>query len=309
MTPHYSKTLEQWAGAARVVLAVVFTDIVGSTGLANLLGDENMENLRRAHFTRARRLINTHGGYETKTIGDSFMVVFHTAVDALNFALALHEYTGDARVKVRAGVHVGPVRVVENDVQGKMVAFTARLVSWPKDDLIVISDSAKTHVEDELGADVEGILFSSHTVNDLKGFPGEHRIWRIQRSVALEASEIDKESLTYYLHTVFADRPHAKPEAIPALVEELRAAGYATIGDVVRVIKKGWDAFLHYEPRRYIGNDLIIEDGNKDTRLSDVGVIRSLLYIADENFRLLSGQRFSESRMARINEARELLKE
>lgn len=275
------RRLEQWAGAARVTLAIVFTDVVGSTALGNQLGNDKLNDVRNAHFTQARRLIVANGGYEIKTIGDSFMVAFHTAIDALNFALSLHDFTGNESIRIRAGVHVGPVHIVEDDLSGKMVNFASRLVSWPQDDWIIISNNAKEHIEDELGSDLEDFSFFPYIVNDFKGFPGKHTIWHAEYREDFSSREITMESLTAYLYNKFPDREHAAPQSVSQLVDQLKACGYTTLGDIEQAIKKGWSAFLAYEPRRYVGNDIIARNSNQDLRLSDVAAIRSLFYIVD----------------------------
>ena len=302
------RRLEQWAGAARVTLAIVFTDVVGSTALGNQLGNEKLDDVRNAHFTQARRLIIANGGYEVKTIGDSFMVAFHTAMDALKFALSLHDFTGNESIRIRAGVHVGPVHIVEDDLSGKMVNFASRLVSWPQDDWIIISNNAKEHIEDELGSASEGFSFLPYIVNDLKGFLGEHTIWRAEYLETFSSREINTESLATYLRHKFPDRIHAVPQSVSQLADQLKARGHMTLGDIEQAIRKGWNALLTYEPCRYIGNDLICRPSNKDLRLSDVAAIRSLFYIVDENFRVMSGDHFSASQMERLNEARALLR-
>lgn len=304
----HEQKLEEWAGASRVTIALVFTDIVDSTALSNMLGNEGIGDVRRAHFNQARSFIAANAGYEIKTIGDSFMAAFHTAIDALNFALSLHSYTGHEQIRIRAGIHVGPVHIVENDLSGKMVNFTARLVGWPKSDWVVLSNNAKEHIEDELGANLGDFSFFPYEVHEFKGFPGPHRIWSVEYREKNSAREINTESLTTYLHGRFPDREHASSERVSDLARQLKAAGYMTLGDIEQAIKRGWSAFLAYEPRRYVGNDLIARDGNVDLRLSDVGAIRSLFYIVDENFRVMSGERFSASMMERIEEARALLK-
>jgi class 3 adenylate cyclase len=86
-----------WAGAARATIALVFTDIVGSTALANRLGNEAMDEVRGQHFQQGRRLVRAFGGYEIKTIGDSLMVTFRTAVEALDFVLAFEQDAGHPR--------------------------------------------------------------------------------------------------------------------------------------------------------------------------------------------------------------------
>src|SRR6202035_2541422 len=81
-----NKPLIEWAGGARVTLAIVFTDIVGSTALGVQLGDAAMKEIRRAHFAHSRTLIAQHHGREIKTIGDSVMAVFRSAGAALDYA-------------------------------------------------------------------------------------------------------------------------------------------------------------------------------------------------------------------------------
>jgi len=44
-----------------------------------------MSEIRMAHFTQSRRLLAKHNGREIKTIGDSFMVAFHDAGEALDY--------------------------------------------------------------------------------------------------------------------------------------------------------------------------------------------------------------------------------
>ena len=60
-------------------------------------------------------------------IGDSFMVIFRTALDALDFVLALERETGDARIIIRAGIHVGSARIFDDDIFGNMVNYTKRV--------------------------------------------------------------------------------------------------------------------------------------------------------------------------------------
>ena len=106
----------EWAGDKRVTLAVVFTDIVGSTAMGEELRDEAMGEVRRMHFTQSRRLISEFRGREIKTIGDSFMAAFKSVGAALDYALALSENTGHPKVRIRAGIHIGQMEVEEGDV-------------------------------------------------------------------------------------------------------------------------------------------------------------------------------------------------
>ena len=68
----------KWAGPDRLLLALVFTDIVGSTALNEAIKDERMNAVRRAHFAQSRKLIGDCAGCEIKTIGDAFLVAFRS---------------------------------------------------------------------------------------------------------------------------------------------------------------------------------------------------------------------------------------
>ena len=74
-----NKPLIEWAGGARVTLAIVFTDIVDSTALGIQLGDAAMSEVRRRHFAQSTALVAKYAGREIKTIGDSVMAVFRSA--------------------------------------------------------------------------------------------------------------------------------------------------------------------------------------------------------------------------------------
>ena len=62
---------------------VLFTDVEGSTRLADLLGDARAQELRRNHDTLTRQALSKYGGAEIKHTGDGFMASFHSVVDAL----------------------------------------------------------------------------------------------------------------------------------------------------------------------------------------------------------------------------------
>lgn len=58
------------------VVALLFTDLVGSTALLAHLGDDAAEELRRTHFGLLRQAVAQAGGEEVKTLGDGLMVFF-----------------------------------------------------------------------------------------------------------------------------------------------------------------------------------------------------------------------------------------
>lgn len=150
-------TLQEWAGAgpmSMTTLALVFTDIVGSTNLASKGGDKKWIEILMQHFQQARRLKDTCHGYEIKLIGDAYMVAFRTAADAFQFAWQFYNDTGHPQVRIRAGIHVGQVRIVENDIYGLMVNYTSRIQHLLPRLGIMLSDAAKNDIVAELGKEL-----------------------------------------------------------------------------------------------------------------------------------------------------------
>jgi class 3 adenylate cyclase len=171
---------QTWAGAAKSVLAIAFTDIVNSTALNNQLGNEEMDTVRRAHFRQGRKLLLQFGGYEIKTIGDSLMVALRTAVDAFNWSLALYRETGHELIKIRAGLHVGQVQIKEDDAFGAMVNYAARVAGQARGAEIWVSSRAKSDIDEERAAAHRSLRWIEHNGVVLKGFQGTHQLWSVE---------------------------------------------------------------------------------------------------------------------------------
>lgn len=173
----------EWAGSPKLTLAIVFTDIIDSTLLTNEMGNEYMNQARRAHFTRTRSLIEKYNGYEIKTNGDEFMAAFHTAVNAFDFAFDLKADSGDKRVSIRAGMHIGPVVVEEEDVQGAAVSYAARVVGMAAKGGVWMSNDVKNHIDQEKAQHHNNLNWQQHPDCELKGFPGKHLLWSVKENV------------------------------------------------------------------------------------------------------------------------------
>ena len=95
--------------------ALLLTDVVDSTQLAERLGDQAMAGVWAAHDRVARDLLPPWRGREIDKT-DGMLLLFDAAGDALQYALAYHQALGQLPVplKARAGLHVGPVILREN---------------------------------------------------------------------------------------------------------------------------------------------------------------------------------------------------
>jgi class 3 adenylate cyclase len=173
--------VRDWADGEQVTLAIVITDVVGSTVLGEEIRDEAMNEVRRAHFAQSRRLIGKFQGREIKTIGESFLAAFRCMGDALDYVRALRRNTGHPQVRIRAGIHIGPMHVEAGDVFGGTVNFAARVVGAIQGAEIWLSERPKEDI-DRLGAGKhKGLKWERHDSVAMKGFPAKFTLWALSR--------------------------------------------------------------------------------------------------------------------------------
>jgi YVTN family beta-propeller protein len=133
----------------------LFTDIEASTRLVKELGDGYAAVLAE-HQRLLREAFAQHGGHEIDTQGDSFFVAFRRARDAVaaavaaQHALAEHEWPTGARVRVRMGLHSGEPAVGEDRYTGLGVHRAARVGAAGHGGQILLSETTRSLVEDDL---------------------------------------------------------------------------------------------------------------------------------------------------------------
>src|SRR5215216_379932 len=111
----------------------LFTDIEGSTKLAQEYPDE-MPALLARHHEILNQAITNHDGFTFQIVGDSFFVAFHNANDALNSAMdiqrALHqEAWSPAPIKVRMGIHTGTAQLQDPSKSPRYSGYAALATS------------------------------------------------------------------------------------------------------------------------------------------------------------------------------------
>jgi class 3 adenylate cyclase len=119
----------------RVRRAFMFTDIVKSTDLVGLIGDEAWEDLLRWHDQTLRSLFASQGGEIAHHTGDGFFVAFEDARSALNCAVAVQRSLAEHRRDhgfaplVRIGVHTAEATRRGQDYSGGEVHKAARIAA------------------------------------------------------------------------------------------------------------------------------------------------------------------------------------
>jgi class 3 adenylate cyclase len=119
--------------AQRVTKAFMFTDIVGSTDLARVMGDDAWGNVLAWHDDTMRRLFTIHRGEEVKQVGDGFFVAFDEPLDAVECAvdiqkrLTAHGKEAGFAPEVRIGLHCAEATRKGLDYEGLGVHEAARI--------------------------------------------------------------------------------------------------------------------------------------------------------------------------------------
>ena len=94
------------AGVSQV--ALLFSDLQGSTALYERVGDAVAFNMVREHFALLAGVVRDHDGAVVKTIGDAVMASFGDPANAVKAALAMQARIADHELVLKLGVHVGP---------------------------------------------------------------------------------------------------------------------------------------------------------------------------------------------------------
>ena len=134
-------------------LTLLFSDIEGSTRLLSQLGVQYGEALS-VQRSIMREEIRRWAGHEIGTEGDSFFIVFTSASDAVEAALAAQRrlasygWPNAAAVRVRMGLHTGEPTRHEDDYVGMDVHRAARIASAAHGGQIVVSASTAQRIGD-----------------------------------------------------------------------------------------------------------------------------------------------------------------
>lgn len=132
----------------RVTKTFMFTDIVTSTDLIGLIGDDAWESLLAWHDRALRAVFGSHRGVEVNHTGDGFFVSFDSVSDGVEAAVAIQRRLAEHRREhgfapsVRIGLHVAEASVDGGDYRGQGVHLAARVAAVAGPEEIVISKDA-----------------------------------------------------------------------------------------------------------------------------------------------------------------------
>jgi class 3 adenylate cyclase len=155
----------------RVLSTILFTDIVGSTERAAVLGDRAWHELLQRHHELVRRQLVRFRGREVNTAGDGFFASFDGPARAIRCAQAIVEGVHALGLEVRAGLHTGECELLDGKVAGIAVHTGARVAAQAAPGEVLVSSTVKDLVAGS------GIAFQDRGTHELKGVPDEWRLY------------------------------------------------------------------------------------------------------------------------------------
>ena len=155
-------------------MTFMFTDIEGSTRLAQVLGPQGWAGMLERHRQLLRGAWAGHNGVEVSTEGDGFFVTFESASDALaaaadvQRALAQEPWPAGQEVRVRIGVHTGEAVLSHGGYIGHDIHRAARIGAAGYGGQILVSDTTAALVGERPPPGTSFRALGTHRLKDLR---------------------------------------------------------------------------------------------------------------------------------------------
>jgi class 3 adenylate cyclase len=157
----------------RVLVTVLFTDIVGSTEHLARLGDRRWKEALDRYDTLVQDQLHRFRGRYIKTTGDGSLATFDGPARAVECGRAIASTVTGLGFEIRAGLHTGEVEWRGEDVAGMAVHVAARVANMAGTGEILVSSTVKDLVSGS------GIRFEDRGEHRLKGVPDSWRLFSV----------------------------------------------------------------------------------------------------------------------------------
>jgi class 3 adenylate cyclase len=156
-------------GPVKRWVAVMFSDIVDSTRLAEEVGDEEWTAVVSRYREFVRAAFATRGGEEVGTQGDGFLAQFPSPADAVLCAIDMQRDVQDVAaaelgLRLRVGVHAGEAVHDDGDLIGRVVNLAARVTGEAAPGEILVTEPVADYVGGRLQLQDRGL-------RELRGVP------------------------------------------------------------------------------------------------------------------------------------------
>lgn len=215
-------SLEQWnshkghAAESGGTIALMFTDIVGSTDLTQAYGDAAAQDVVRLHNRVVRAALTAHQGREIKHLGDGIMAAFGNTTDAVAAAIRIQRrivvenQSAEVPFDIKIGINAGEPVVEDDDLFGATVQLAARIVDAASARQIFVSEVVRGICT---GKD---FTFEDRGDRPLKGFKEPVPIYELLWKTAAATTQKRTVAPAEQPHPI---TPPATPEPIGALPE------------------------------------------------------------------------------------------
>jgi class 3 adenylate cyclase len=156
-----------------VLATVLFTDIVGSTARQAELGDRRWAEVVEQHHAVVRGCLARYRGRELDTAGDGFFAAFDGPARGIRCARAIVDGVRPLGIEVRAGLHTGECRVVDDKIGGLAVSIGARVSGLASPSEVLVSQTVRDLVAGS------GLELADRGEHELKGVPGAWRVYAV----------------------------------------------------------------------------------------------------------------------------------
>jgi class 3 adenylate cyclase len=158
----------------RVLVTVLFTDVVRSTERAAELGDRRWCELLDAHDRACERELDRFGGQQIKHTGDGLFAAFSRPARAIGCAIAIRDALRNHGLEIRASIHAGECERRGQDLSGIAVHIAARIMALAEAGDVVVS---RTVADLIVGSQIGLADCGEHA---LRGVPGNWRVYRVE---------------------------------------------------------------------------------------------------------------------------------
>ena len=165
----------------RQLAAIVFTDISSFTSMMDK--DESFAlSIRHKQRDNISSALKEFDGEYIKELGDGDLMMFNSAIDAVNFTLTLQNtITSEDNYAIRSAIHIGDVVREGNDIFGSGVNIASRIHAFASPGNIIISDAVYKEVKNKSKFHIKSV-----GEKNIKGIDEPMHMYKISFSKASE---------------------------------------------------------------------------------------------------------------------------
>jgi class 3 adenylate cyclase len=170
-TEQQVRSLEEVHDVDRVLVSILFTDVVDSTGRVAAMGDRAWKKLLDRHHEVVRAGVTRWEGRNLEFTGDGTMAVFDAPTRALRCAFGLQEELRALGIEIRGGIHTGEVERRDDGLGGIALHIAARVLGQAAPGKVLVTRTAR-----DLATGTD-LAFDGLGSVALRGVPGQWELF------------------------------------------------------------------------------------------------------------------------------------